>query len=363
MSDIFISYSREDVSIAENLAKEFESKGWSIFWDHTIPPGKTWRNVIGSALKKAKCVIVLWSESSIDSDWVITEAEFGKKHAILIPAFIKEVEPPLGFGSIQGANLKGWVRGKEHHGMKVLEAVLKGLLDTKLKDVNLYGEEKFNKKKVEKEPAIKDIQKKDEIVNKSTISSKNQVKSKIDNNKTFDTQIEIDQKIINLKKSQSKKVIRKRIIIFGLILGLLSISLVVINITIRSNVKLSNTVVSPQIPTNNRKPIVQNNLPTNFDIKNDPVHIKNLNDLDNRANYFHTEMKKRAKDLNALYDLRNDYYENYMPKFMIVRSEVEENNNLSSEQKELIKNLADKNDENLKVLRIFIERLGGNWTR
>ena len=48
MSDIFISYAGEDETRAEMLARTLEDRGWSTFWDRTIPIGKTWRETIGS---------------------------------------------------------------------------------------------------------------------------------------------------------------------------------------------------------------------------------------------------------------------------------------------------------------------------
>ena len=39
MSDVFISYAREDRGHAEQLAREFERQGWTVWWDKVIPPG------------------------------------------------------------------------------------------------------------------------------------------------------------------------------------------------------------------------------------------------------------------------------------------------------------------------------------
>jgi formylglycine-generating enzyme required for sulfatase activity len=108
MADIFISYAREDRSRIEPLAKALEELGWSVFWDRTIPTGKTWHRFIGDALKSACAVIVAWSQESIDSDWVREEAESGRRRGILIPILIDAVDPPLGFGAIQAADLVNW---------------------------------------------------------------------------------------------------------------------------------------------------------------------------------------------------------------------------------------------------------------
>jgi formylglycine-generating enzyme required for sulfatase activity len=108
VSDIFISYAREDLERAKKLAEGLEAQGWSVFWDRYIPPGKTWRKVIGTALHEARCVIVAWSEASIQSSWVCEEAEEGREREILVPVFFEEVRPPMGFRGIQAASLVNW---------------------------------------------------------------------------------------------------------------------------------------------------------------------------------------------------------------------------------------------------------------
>ncbi len=108
MADIFISYAREDRSRVELLAKALEDKGWSVFWDFTIPVGKTWRQVITEALDAAKCVVVVWTSTSINSDWVNEEAEEAQARRILVPAMIDKVKAPLGFRRMQAANLINW---------------------------------------------------------------------------------------------------------------------------------------------------------------------------------------------------------------------------------------------------------------
>jgi acyl carrier protein len=108
MTDIFISYAREDRSKIAPIVTALEKNGWSVFWDRTIPAGKTWRQVIGDALESARSVIVAWSKTSVDSRWVQEEADRGLERNILIPILIDRVRPPLGFGGIQAADLVSW---------------------------------------------------------------------------------------------------------------------------------------------------------------------------------------------------------------------------------------------------------------
>jgi TIR domain len=110
MPDIFISYAREDEDRVKGLVDALEQRGCSVFWDGTIPPGQTWRSHIGDALNSAKCVIVAWSRYSVNSRWVMEEADEGLKRNALIPVRLDAVDPPLGFRSIQAADLTDLAR-------------------------------------------------------------------------------------------------------------------------------------------------------------------------------------------------------------------------------------------------------------
>jgi formylglycine-generating enzyme required for sulfatase activity len=108
MSDIFISYARKDHARAEAIAKALQDYGWSVWWDRNIRTGETFRRVIREEIRKARSVVVLWSEQSVDNDWVHEEASLGKRRNILVPVLTDDVELPLGFGSIQTADLTRW---------------------------------------------------------------------------------------------------------------------------------------------------------------------------------------------------------------------------------------------------------------
>jgi TIR domain len=108
MSDIFISYANEDHDRVLPLVSALEKAGWSLFWDKYIPAGRTWRRIIGSEIQACRSVLVVWTKTSITSEWVLEEAETGKRRRILIPVLLDDVEPPFGFGNIQAANLAAW---------------------------------------------------------------------------------------------------------------------------------------------------------------------------------------------------------------------------------------------------------------
>lgn len=114
MSDVFISYSRDDRDRAETFADAIRRRGFTVWWDRKIPPGKTFDEVIQEALTETHCVVVLWSESSVKSDFVKDEAQRAADKGNLIPIRLDEVPIPLGFGRIQTADLVGWRQDQFH---------------------------------------------------------------------------------------------------------------------------------------------------------------------------------------------------------------------------------------------------------
>jgi len=112
--DIFISYASEDRERLQPYLNLFSRNGWSVWWDQDIPIGKSFDLIIEEAIEKSRCVVVIWSEASVSSDWVRTEAGEGKSRGVLIPVLIDEVEIPLAFRRIETAQLQDWDGESDH---------------------------------------------------------------------------------------------------------------------------------------------------------------------------------------------------------------------------------------------------------
>src|SRR4029450_2598237 len=67
MSDIFISYKREEQATARKLANALETQGWCVWWGPKLRAGERFNDVIEKALKESKCVVVMWSKRSMES--------------------------------------------------------------------------------------------------------------------------------------------------------------------------------------------------------------------------------------------------------------------------------------------------------
>jgi hypothetical protein len=108
MADVFISYASPDRARAKSLAEALGAKGWSVWWDRAIPPGRLFDEVIEEALDAASCAVVLWSSQSVASSWVRAEAAEAMRRKILVPALIEHVKIPLEFRRLQAADLSAW---------------------------------------------------------------------------------------------------------------------------------------------------------------------------------------------------------------------------------------------------------------
>ena len=128
MSDVFISYAKEDRAKAAELAAAIESQGSTVWWDRQIPPGRTFDEVIEEALTTARCVVVLWSGTSVASRWVRAEASIADERGILVPALIEAVSPPLEFRRIQAADLTNWRGDGDDPELQALLTTVGGLV-------------------------------------------------------------------------------------------------------------------------------------------------------------------------------------------------------------------------------------------
>ena len=106
--DVFLSYARKDLKRVRPLVRAFESQGWSVWWDAHVEPGDRFHHVIDRELRAARVVVVVWSETSIESDWVVSEADEGRELKKLFPVRIDSARPPIPFRRLQTLDLSKW---------------------------------------------------------------------------------------------------------------------------------------------------------------------------------------------------------------------------------------------------------------
>ena len=114
MKDVFLSYASADRERARRLVKALEASGLTVWWDRELDVGQTYDEAIQTQLESSRCVVVLWSRSSVDSHWVKAEAQDAKERNRLYPAFLDPVKPPLEYRYVNGVDLSGWDGSPKH---------------------------------------------------------------------------------------------------------------------------------------------------------------------------------------------------------------------------------------------------------
>lgn len=118
MADVFISYARDDRSLAQTLAKSLELWGYKVWWDDSLRPHQQWNTSIADALKTASAVIVIWSTRSSERDFVQAEAEKAHRAGKLVNTLddgFSTDDIPMPFGRIHGVPV--------HDFKKIIDAV------------------------------------------------------------------------------------------------------------------------------------------------------------------------------------------------------------------------------------------------
>jgi hypothetical protein len=75
MSHVFISYSHANTDIIRNLAKDLESRHFSVWYDDKIKPGTRWSDEIFQAIATSSALIVVMTPEAEKSEWVKKEIE------------------------------------------------------------------------------------------------------------------------------------------------------------------------------------------------------------------------------------------------------------------------------------------------
>ena len=91
---VFISYSRKDAGIAENLRETLNARNFEAYLDkHEILPGEPWQERLAGLIADADCIIFLLTPASAASpicDWEVNEAErLGKR---ILPVIASSLE-------------------------------------------------------------------------------------------------------------------------------------------------------------------------------------------------------------------------------------------------------------------------------
>mgnify|MGYP001563803207 CR=1 FL=1 len=105
MTDVFISYKREERARCVAIYNALVDLKLSVWFDAHIEPGTDFDREIEREVRGAGAVLVLWSELAADSDWIRAEARTGRQGERLVAARLDDCLPPLEFLSVQAVDI------------------------------------------------------------------------------------------------------------------------------------------------------------------------------------------------------------------------------------------------------------------
>lgn len=129
MTDVFISYAREDRPRIDRLAAALAAEGLDVWWDRNIAAGTLFSKETETRLYEAKVVVVAWSRASLESLWVADEASVGRDKGNLVPIALDGVDPPLGFRQIHTIDFSGWSGAASDESFMDLLRSVRGRID------------------------------------------------------------------------------------------------------------------------------------------------------------------------------------------------------------------------------------------
>jgi adenylate cyclase len=128
ISEVFISYAREDEGDAGRITHELRKQGYVVWRDDELPAHRSYAEVIEERLDAAAAVVVLWSVNAAKSQWVRAEADAARSAGKLVQATLDGGIPPIPFNQIQCADLNRWNGATGSPGWIKLEKSVAALL-------------------------------------------------------------------------------------------------------------------------------------------------------------------------------------------------------------------------------------------
>ena len=123
MADVFLSYARQDSKTADEVARKLSDAGHSVWFDQHLPAHRPYADVISAELEAARAVVVLWSEPSVVSQWVRSEANRARELGKLVQARLDDARLPMPFDQIQCADLRNWAGEQRPAWASILSSV------------------------------------------------------------------------------------------------------------------------------------------------------------------------------------------------------------------------------------------------
>ncbi|MEP3476413.1 MAG: toll/interleukin-1 receptor domain-containing protein [Hyphomicrobiales bacterium] len=124
MADIFISYARKERDRCIAIYDKLVALELDVWFDAKLENGDSLSDEINYQVRESKCVLVLWSPLSVESQWVQSEALIKFFEKKLIQAIIEKVDLRVPFNGTHYNDLTNFNGNDDHEEwIKVLEKI------------------------------------------------------------------------------------------------------------------------------------------------------------------------------------------------------------------------------------------------
>jgi hypothetical protein len=127
MSGVFLSYSRGDRALADQITRGLRAVGVDVWWDEDMP-GVDWQDELERQINGLAAVVVLWTPNSTNSKNVRDEARLGLSADKLVNVLAGAPQPPFPFDRVNGLPLDGWTGREPHRGWARLVQTIEALV-------------------------------------------------------------------------------------------------------------------------------------------------------------------------------------------------------------------------------------------
>jgi hypothetical protein len=108
MTDVFISYKREERARVERLAQALADLELDVWFDVRLTAGIPWSPEIEAHARRAFAIVLCWSEAATHSPWVLREAQIGLDENKLAPLYLQACMLPPPFGAFHTLDFRAW---------------------------------------------------------------------------------------------------------------------------------------------------------------------------------------------------------------------------------------------------------------
>ncbi len=122
-ADVFISYRRDERARVRAIAREFEAMSLRVWFDAELRSGTAFDTEIDLQVRAAKCVLVCWSPSAVQSDWVRGEATIGRQRGVLAAALLEPCDLPSPFNLTHASDFTDGIDLESSEWLRLLDRV------------------------------------------------------------------------------------------------------------------------------------------------------------------------------------------------------------------------------------------------